>query len=471
MASAWDKVKPKDQFKVKLTADYNAVDQQTLTLLYQPLIGMSAYSLLLNLNQLAKVYPNDTVIEHSTVLTQLDIGLPQFFEARSRLEAVGLLKTYARAIDEGHHFIYVLMPPVSPMQFLTDDVMSLLLLDKIGETSYKSLVAHFSFDLSDLSSYQNVSRTFVDVFSMSNLAMSQDSEELIRAKKQFKAMQEITSESNVEIDNPNFDWVFFKQLIKNLPIKESDIDGQLKNTIDSFHHLYGINELEMQKYVMSAIDFVTNEIKIKELKQYIYRDYHGRKKQIVSPMKTLKAEGLKTEAEVETFRKNTLKRENYSEQEIAVILACEKTPPLVFLKAVKEQKGGFVASNERWTIETIVNQSKLPNSVINMLIHYLLVVKKETSLNQNLVSTIANDWVQKKLFTPEEALSQVKGYQKQTKARTSSKRGPQSKRKETLPEWAQSEEKRVETPVSKEEQAYFAEQLKRLNQSREEETS
>lgn len=470
MTNAWEKLKPKDQFSIRLSGGYNEVDYQTLTLLYQPLIGTTAFSLLTNLLHHSKVRSDESA-EHAFIFDQLGIGLPNFYEARSRLEAIGLLRTYTRKLDQGHHFIYLVMRPVSPELFLTDDVMALLLLDKIGEESFKQLVKLFKTKTDDLDSYSETTRKFTDVFTLDKNLLNRKEPQIDSAKEQLKTTETLERPQTIDLDNRSFDWDFFSQLMSKLPVNLNNMTNQFKKTIETFHYLYGINELEMEKYVMSALDIVTNQINLKELKQLVYRNYHSKKQQ--QETTSLKQETLKTEKEKDTFRKNTLKREKYTDEEIEVILSCEHIAPLIFLKSIKEQKGGFVAGNERWTVENIRTQSGLPDSVINMLIHYCLVGRDETSLNQNMMNSIANDWVQKKLFSPEAALSKVKEYQdssqKTYNRKTNySKTNNKSARKETLPEWAKSDEPRVETPLSNEEQAFFEEQLKKVTAMREE---
>lgn len=71
-------------------------------------------------------------------------------------------------------------------------------------------------------------------------------------------------------------------LVESLHIDEKQIKVELKRTIELFHQLYGINELEMFDYVKQSVDYVTNRVMEKEFKQLIYKGYHSRKKQEVT---------------------------------------------------------------------------------------------------------------------------------------------------------------------------------------------
>lgn len=124
-------------------------------------------------------------------------------------------------------------------------------------------------------------------------------------------------------------------------------------------------------------------------------------------------------------------------------------------------------------------KANLPTAVINILIHYILVVKNNPTLDQKLAYKIANDWAQEKVVAPEEAIQKVKKMylenaekrqQQENRTKTYAQNrnnGNYSKqvttRKETLPEWAKAENKQAEEkPMSENEKQAFMERLKRI---------
>ena len=460
MSEAWEKLKPKDKFSVIKTQHVSEVDYVVLNMLYQPIVGTGAIGLFNLLLMEEKINNLNKIEQHSILLNQLDMGIPDFFAAREKLEAVGLLKTFVKALDNENHVIYEVQPIMSPSKFLHDDILSLLLVEKLGFEKVEEISHFFSYNRENMEDYVEVTKSFVDVFRFdSNRLISKTSElsqiKEIVTKKEETAIKEVTN---------SFDWLFFMSLVESLHIDEKQIKVELKRTIELFHQLYGINELEMFDYVKQSVDYVTNRVMEKEFKQLIYKGYHSRKKQEVTQNDdTNKAQKKLTNSEKNQLRENTLKLTGFLDEEISVILACDSVAPLLFLKAIKAQKGGFVSSNERWAVENLKTQSSLPDSVINMLIHYLLVVQGNSSLNQNIMTSIANDWAQKKIFSPEEALNQVKKLQETKKQPARSKSNyNQPKRKETLPDWAKEDVVRKETPLSAEEAAFFQDQLKQL---------
>ena len=467
MSEAWEKLKPKDKFSVIKTQHVSEADYVVLNMLYQPIVGTNSIGLLNLLLIEEKINAKSVFQPHSVLLNQLDMGIPEFFASREKLEAVGLLKTFVKKLDNEHHMIYELQPIMSPSKFLHDDILSLLLIEKLGFEKVEELGSFFDYKRQGMEDYVEVTKSFVDVFHF-------DSSRLMSKEKELGTLKEIVSVPKEEVAiktiTNSFDWSFFMSLVESLHIDDNQIQKELKRSIELFHQLYGINELEMFDYIKQSVDYVTNRVMEKEFKQLIYKGYHSRKKQELTTQNDSSSEQpMLTLTERNQLRQNTLKLTGFTDDEIHVILACDETPPLIFLKAIKHQKGGFVSNNERFTIENLKAQSSLPDSVINMLIHYSLVAQDNSSINQNMMMSIANDWAQKKIYSPEEALTQVKKLQEsrnQPKKKKTSYKGTQ--RKESLPDWAKEDVVRKETPLSQEEEAFFQEQLRQLtNKSKE----
>lgn len=465
MNDPWKHLKPRDYYTVVLNDWITDTDIKIINRLYQPIIGTDAFALLHSLFIEAETALKGNQ-RHNVLLNRLDIGLPRLYEARLKLEGIGLMTSYVKPLDEDHHFMYVLQKPLEPKVFLKDDVLSLLLLEKIGEDAFLALRDSFLKGADVAPDYQPITKKFLDVYQVNSYQL-----ESHEALLKHEGIEESASkDKGIELDikKETFDWDFFKSLLKGMPISPDTMEKELQKSIDTFHYLYGIDEMVMSDYIQRAFDFVTGTINISEFKKSVYKEYHQKKR----PKEPLQAPVVSREEEVASkqmsLRETELSRLGYSKGEVGVLIACEKTPPMVFLKAIKKQKNGYVANNERWTIENLKNQSGLPNSVINMLIHYMLVVQGNSSLNQNMVNSIANDWAQSKVKTAEEGLQKVKALKQEKEAapkrNTYSKKGGQGKssRKETLPDWAKEGNAKVETPVSAEDQAFFEEQLRLL---------
>jgi len=104
MEDSWHQLKPKTGFTVRVNGRISDLSWQTLTQLYQPIMGPSAAGLFSALFWL----PNrGTYQRHTTLLTVLGLDLEHLYEARIRLEATGLLTTMVTLVgivdDHGYH--------------------------------------------------------------------------------------------------------------------------------------------------------------------------------------------------------------------------------------------------------------------------------------------------------------------------------------------------------------------------------
>lgn len=58
-------------------------------------------------------------------MVTMQMQLPEVYEERVKLEAIGLLKVYIKKEKDIRMFIYELQPPLSPKQFFDDIVLSI----------------------------------------------------------------------------------------------------------------------------------------------------------------------------------------------------------------------------------------------------------------------------------------------------------------------------------------------------------
>lgn len=456
MNQAWKNVKPKDTFFVQQGQLVSDVDKKTLSFLYQPLIGVVAFSLYhLFLTMIQSNDKESREMFHADLLNELSIDLPTFYQGRSRLEGLGLLRVFEKAEQEGKTFVYRVEAPLSYQAFFQDDVLSLLLLDKVGERRFKNLVEEFSFKSNVPKDYQETTQKFVETYQFSGERLLSAPEELEEAKNKTSGVYR----PEMEVKSRAFDWEYFLSVTEDLHLRPGYLSGEVKELILLLHQLYGINELEMKESLVPFVDYTKNELELSKLKHSFVKKYH-RKEQPALPVSPSDSIGTERGKRV-----NSLKRQKFSEGEISVILTSEESAPLNFIQDIKEQKNGFVSNEERWAVENLVRQSGLPDGVINILIHYILVVKNEKTFAAKLANTIANDWAQSGVQSPEAAIEKVKNMVNKTKevsqnrkSQTTKKNYYQKKtRTETLPEWADKDVK--ETPLTEEEIRAFKARL------------
>ena len=94
MAQHWQETLPVDQYIVASGGLLHDYDRKVLTFLYQPLIGPACLSLYMTL--WAELEENrlwSQPVTHHNLMTIMDMNLKDIYQARQKLEGMGLLKT------------------------------------------------------------------------------------------------------------------------------------------------------------------------------------------------------------------------------------------------------------------------------------------------------------------------------------------------------------------------------------------
>ena len=142
-----------------------------------------------------------------------------------------------------------------------------------------------------------------------------------------------------------------------------------------------------------------------------------------------------------------------------------------------------MTSDELWILKELVESAHLSKDVINILLHYILVVKEAVVLEKRYAMKIANDWAQSEVQTPEQAIQKVKELYKQSENRNTQKQKNayqnnyrKPRKKETLPDWAQEDKKQTsddEQVSAQDEDAlkFRLDQIRRMRQQKEEITN
>ena len=180
-----------------------------------------------------------------------------------------------------------------------------------------------------------------------------------------------------------------------------------------------------------------------------------------------------TANDIEAFKINL----SYSDPAYSLVKVAKKMNCMEFLESIKKQRHGYVAASEQRVLRDLVDLSGLPNEVINILIHYILVVQDNANMTKNFADAIANDWGQRQLKTAEDAINVVRMREKevhikreQKAKQVTTKRNYQQKpaRVEKLPEWAKKENTAKDTPLADEEVAAFKARIAKLKSSQKE---
>ena len=133
--------------------------------------------------------------------------------------------------------------------------------------------------------------------------------------------------------------------------------------------------------------------------------------------------------------------------------------PAEFLQQLRKNTGGTTSSSEYKILNEMKRQS-IPDEVQNILLHYVLVQRKNSVLNATFVHQLTNECLQNKIYTAEQAAQWFANREKRQKERQS-KYTAKPKLVKKAPEWSNANY--VET-TSTEARAKFAELQKKMRE-------
>lgn len=465
----WQAIDPKSYIQIESTHTFTMQNVHVLTKLYQPIIGGSAYSLYLTLFGETHFADQTKGVTISELLRKLDMGIPDFYKARIRLEGIGLLRIY-RSQENNNQYFYQLVPPLTAQAFFKDSLFRTLLIEKIGDRLFNEEIELFLPKEKDKQSYKEITRSFLDAyhFDVNNREVLNQTDFMpIESENQPKLAETI---ENVE----SFDYNFFKAGLNKHFVRQESFTKEIKELIYTFHVVYGIDEMAMQALILESADVESGEVNKNKFVSNVQRFYLNNQKTQKSSQ-VLNQVNEQTENSSEAKNKDNL--QNLTATEAAVIRHAKQTAPANYLRSIKDQKGGFVTSDELWVLKELVESSRLSKDVINILLHYILVVKEAVVLEKRYAMKIANDWAQSGVRTPEQAIQKVKELYNQSKNKQNQKNTYQKnyqkpRKKETLPDWAQEDKKQTtddeQVSIQDEEALKFRlDQIRRMRQQKE----
>ena len=124
-----------DFLEVRLASLIADFDRDTLSNLYQPMIGFEALSLYMTLWSEANNERISPLCTHEQIFLRMRIPAGAFVEARKYLEATGLLKTFVSNGNDYKIYHYELYAPKSPRGFFDDALLYGMLIKSIGENN------------------------------------------------------------------------------------------------------------------------------------------------------------------------------------------------------------------------------------------------------------------------------------------------------------------------------------------------
>ena len=387
-----EELKPSTFYTVYGEPQLDQSKQDALLYLYQPIIGNAALSLYLTLMSDITLEGKSPGLMHTDLLAAVDTGLMNLVKAREQLEGIGLLEAYEKTDSEiGLSLIYQLRLPLGPKKFFQDPLMAYLLMDKVGKRRYERLVERFKPNSFEKGTAKSITKRFRDVYRFDETTFASHSEALEQTQEEFA-------------DKSDFDWSLFTQQLRKYNIA---LSSEEKKNVVTFQQLYGVNPIDMAQYIAKATVGEKNGLDYNYLQKLLDRE---------------KRPVIKGTVEDPSLNIVSNPKSDFGERERELINQSKSISPVTFLRSIKAAKNGFETDNEVKIVKDLVNRNIFPTSVINILIHYILVVKENEVIHKNFFDSIASSWAQKKITTPEEAILSFRENKNKLVPKTQSKR-------------------------------------------------
>ncbi|MEH7074790.1 replication initiation and membrane attachment family protein [Neobacillus drentensis] len=456
MAQHWQEILPIDRYIVAADGLLHDYDRKVLTFLYQPLIGSTCFSLYMTL--WAEVEENRLWSESSThhlLMNLLELNLKDIYQARLKLEGIGLLKTLVKTDEEGRSFLYELRPPLSPEQFFLDGMLNIYLYRKIGKSHFSRLKRFFSDQQKPVEGeFIEVTKAFQDVFASASPSNMQYIQGISKELQEEENQQFIgrTDPKPIQIGLDTFDFELLAAGLNESLVPKKALTAKVKNVISNLAFLYQIDPIEMKNFILGAIN-EHEEIDIEDLRKGA-RDWYQFVNYDQLPSLINRTQPIVHQTQI-TEPKTP---------EEKLIRSYETTPPLIVFK---ELSGGVEPSNANLkTLEEIMIKYKLPPGVVNVLIE-VAMRKTDMKFTKGFVESIASHWARKQVKTVKEAMELAKN--EEHKAKEVKKAGKSFAKKpirtEMLPDWFDKEKqpKKEKSPDLEAKKREIDEMLKALD--------
>ena len=392
---------PADTYIVKNATMLDNESRLVLIKLYQPIIGAVAVNLYFTLwSNLDFSQIISTEYTHHNLMAIMRVKLEDILEAREKLEAIGLLKTYLKK-GNVNSYIYELYSPLDPSEFINNPILSTSLISNVGQKEYDKIINYFKIPKTIFEGYDDVSSSFNDTFDVANATNFMESED-IRKVKQL----DLVVDEKIDLNS-------VLGMIPSEVLNHRSVTKEIRSLIYKLAYIYNLSDDELSELIRNSV----NEKKIidKDLLRSNCHNYYTFEHQNMTP-------SLIYKNQPEYLRKKTSDTSKRSK----LIYTFETMSPYDFLTG--KNKGVRPSKSELNLIENLMLDYDLPPGVVNVLVDYVLKIN-DNKLTKNFVLTIASQWKRSNVKTVEEAMKICK------KENQSKKKVTKTHVKEKKPDW------------------------------------
>jgi len=420
---------PADTYIVINKSIINNEDRKILNMLYQPIIGplpiMLYFSLWSDLDKLELLSQEYT---HHHLVTNMHLSLDEIVEARKKLEAVGLIKTYYK---EGtiNNYVYELYSPMSVSEFLSHPILNIVLYNNTGKSEYENIINYFKIPKINLSSFNDITVSFSDVFTSVPLTSYEMINDNVRKINKLK----------LDI-NTSFDFDFLASSFPKNIDSSKILTRDNRELILNLSFIYDIDAMKMQNIIKGCFNergTINKDELRKACRNYYQFDHGGVLPSVVSNVQP------------EYLRKPI----GDNSKRAKMIYTFETITPYDLL--CSKCNGAEPTKRDLKLVEDLIIDYSLKVGVVNVLIDYVLKTN-DNKLTRTLVETIAGQWQRLKIETVEDAMALAeKEHKKYNKTKVVKK---EFVKEEKIPEWF--DKKIVKNQVDEVEKSRIDELLK-----------
>ena len=394
---------PSDIYQVVNKCLLNENDKLVLNMLYMPIIGNTAITLYNILyNELKANNFISSELTHYHLMINIGDKLESIKEARIKLEAVGLLRTY---YTEGsvNSYIYELYSPLTASEFFNHPIFNIVLYNNVGKEEYKRIRDYFKVPKLNLEGYTEITSEIDKVFdtrSYTNFEI--ENIDIVKKEK-----------LNINYEN-EFD---FDTLITSIPrsiINEKTFTKTNKELISALAFLYNIDVFKMSDIIKVSLNekgLIDKELLRNNARKYYEYNNDGRLPTLV-------------------FKSEKKTKINKGSERDRIINVFETKNPKEFL--MSKYKGVKPTERDMKILEMLVIDLKLNPSVVNVLIDYVLKTQNNR-LVKSYIETIAGEWKREGIETASEAMDHAESLF--NKNRKDKKITKTKEKEEKLPSW------------------------------------
>ena len=328
-------------YKVHAPFSISEDQLESLVLLYQPLFSFPSMSLYLSLHGLSKV---QTMVSLRDLMKRLHTDSDNLIVLRKELEQMGLLRSFNNEVFE-----IILLPPLTPREFLSHDVYARLFSIVLGQQVFALYCEKYKQQEA-----VNLECEVTQVFDIQRIESWNINDETLFHQQSEESLLKY------QFDAKTFfrDFALFPNHL---------VDAKVLRLVSEYGSFYKVSQSEMKSLLLDTIRFNSNVFDEKRFLKLVAQK---------QGQETLEAGANVYELD-----------------------------PVSFLR---HHQGFEVSQRDRGVLKAIVSNYDFSNDVINVLVEEML--RSGNSISVNFAASIADPWKRQGVKTFEDAKKALDSY-------------------------------------------------------------